>query len=67
MSGLLINIDTGRPFSIFEACPDPRCHEPTGSHFVGPGCQGRRGRQQAFDTVEEVRDEMLQRVAPGIA
>src|ERR1700733_2166649 len=56
MLPLLVNIDTGKLFTLFEACPEPRCHGAGGASFVCPRCGGKRGREQAFDTVEDLRE-----------
>jgi hypothetical protein len=56
MLPLLVNIDTEKPFTLFEACPEPRCHDARGAPFACPRCSGKRGREQAFDTVEDLRE-----------
>ena len=55
------NIDTRRSFTLYEACPEARCRDSQNGPISSPPalecprCAGARGRQRAFDSLDELR------------
>lgn len=60
---LQVHIDTRRPFTLVEACPEPGCRDPEGRPQPNfslpsgscPKCKGARERHNAFESMEELQ------------